>query len=238
MSPSTDSSAVSPDDTITSVLDELRDRLRELGGVAGIYHLTPPLHSQISRRTVVTHFGMTDEMYRQYVSPEVFESNLVADYVMRRGAILSWEDSLAGVRQGPAQRRFIRTYLSRWLTGGVSIPLFGPNGRDSFSALFFDHPVSPQDEVVQEAAGIAQAAHAKVCQIVERDRRKVSISARENEVLYWVAHGKSNADIAAILGISPGTVDTHVRRLFAKLGVNDRISAVIEGMGRGMVRRK
>jgi LuxR family transcriptional regulator/LuxR family quorum-sensing system transcriptional regulator CciR len=62
-----------------------------------------------------------------------------------------------------------------------------------------------------------------------------ALSAREREVLRWVALGKSNGDIAEILGISPHTVDTLVRRLFQKLGVSNRVSAALRAVGAGLV---
>ena len=48
------------------------------------------------------------------------------------------------------------------------------------------------------------------------------LTAREAEVLYWVAKGKINRDIADIVGASPATVKKHIERIFAKLGVRRR----------------
>ncbi len=48
-------------------------------------------------------------------------------------------------------------------------------------------------------------------------------------MLGWVARGKSNALIGDILGISGATVDAHLRRIYLKLGVFDRISAAVRG---------
>jgi len=48
---------------------------------------------------------------------------------------------------------------------------------------------------------------------------------REAEVLLWVAMGKSSRDIGEILGISPRTVDKHMERILAKLGVENRAAA-------------
>ena len=45
------------------------------------------------------------------------------------------------------------------------------------------------------------------------------------EVLLWVAQGKTNADIATILGISEWTVKKHVLEIFEKLGVETRTAA-------------
>jgi DNA-binding CsgD family transcriptional regulator len=51
------------------------------------------------------------------------------------------------------------------------------------------------------------------------------LTRRETEVLSWVAQGKSNFDIATILGASPRTVQKHLERIFQKLGVETRTAA-------------
>jgi DNA-binding CsgD family transcriptional regulator len=52
------------------------------------------------------------------------------------------------------------------------------------------------------------------------------LTAREREVLEWVAAGKTNRDIASILGARPRTVDKHLERIYEKLGVETRTAAV------------
>jgi DNA-binding response OmpR family regulator/DNA-binding CsgD family transcriptional regulator len=58
-------------------------------------------------------------------------------------------------------------------------------------------------------------------------RRHYSVTTREAEVLLWVAQGKSNRDIAEILGLSPRTVNKHLEQIYPKLGVENRASAAI-----------
>lgn len=53
------------------------------------------------------------------------------------------------------------------------------------------------------------------------------LTPREREVLDALASGHTNKEIALALGISPGTVKTHVERLISKLGVRDRTQAAI-----------
>jgi DNA-binding CsgD family transcriptional regulator len=54
----------------------------------------------------------------------------------------------------------------------------------------------------------------------------VTLSAREREIARMIAKGYTSKTIAAVLGISAWTVDTYVRRVFAKLDVNTRSSMI------------
>jgi DNA-binding NarL/FixJ family response regulator len=51
------------------------------------------------------------------------------------------------------------------------------------------------------------------------------LTSREGEVLSWLSKGKTNRDIAQILGLSPRTVDKHLEQIYAKLGVENRTAA-------------
>ncbi|MFT4096631.1 MAG: DNA-binding response regulator [Rhodoblastus sp.] len=60
--------------------------------------------------------------------------------------------------------------------------------------------------------------------------RALAVTAREGEVLLWLARGKSNADIASILSVSPRTVNKHLEQIYKKLGVENRAAAVRAAM--------
>jgi DNA-binding NarL/FixJ family response regulator len=54
---------------------------------------------------------------------------------------------------------------------------------------------------------------------------ELGLTTREGEVLSWLSKGKTNRDIAQILGLSPRTVDKHLEQIYAKLGVENRTAA-------------
>lgn len=91
------------------------------------------------------------------------------------------------------------------------------------------HPPSPEGDdgelllVMREESDLAAR---------ETLRQGFGITAKEAEVLYWLAQGKINRDIAEIVGSSPATVKKHLERIFAKLGVETRTAAAAMAMAR------
>lgn len=61
-------------------------------------------------------------------------------------------------------------------------------------------------------------------------RNHWKLTARERDVLQWLAHGKTDRDIAHILGISARTVQKHLQRIYEKLGVETRTAAVMRAL--------
>ena len=94
------------------------------------------------------------------------------------------------------------------------------------------------DAVIAPSATRRLLAHVAVGTEVPEteDPRLGTLTEREREVLELIARGQSNAEISASLFLAETTVKTHVRRVLAKLGVRDRVQAVVAAYESGLAR--
>ncbi len=104
----------------------------------------------------------------------------------------------------------------------------------------------PRDQLIGAVrtvhSGDALIAPASTRRLIEQfaqpvtDTRLGDLTAREQEVLQYVARGLTNAEIARELVVEPSTVKSHVARVLAKLGVRDRVQAVVFAYESGLIR--
>ena len=108
--------------------------------------------------------------------------------------------------------------ISRWLERGAQATGAEVRARSKGASLLVRKYVPEPGECT---ALFLHLADGTTPQAPAGDR----LSQRQQDVLRWVASGKSNKAIAAILKISPKTVGKHVENVFRKLGVTSRVAA-------------
>jgi DNA-binding CsgD family transcriptional regulator len=115
----------------------------------------------------------------------------------------------------------------------IAVPLFvdrsllvsfvlNRNGRD-----FSDRERQLLDLVREPLAALYRHALARA-----RPFGALPVTARERQVLEWLAAGKTDREIGQILGVSPRTVQKHLQHIYEKLGVETRTAAVMRALGR------
>ena len=207
-------------------------------GVAriGYHHLPPPGAPDAGQRRIEND-GFSEPLLAQYLEARMNGVALMASALQNSVRPVYLEDLEAIAPVGTREREHLAAYRAAGVENGLGIQAFGPKGRNGIFAI----DLAPQlrrlaPETMTGLRFACQAMHLRYCELLLRTLGEVPVlSSREAEVLTWVAHGKTNASIGEILGISAHTVDAHLRRIYLKLGVADRISAALRGLGFGLI---
>jgi len=110
--------------------------------------------------------------------------------------------------------------LELWLATPDGIA--GGFGFDSFKRDFSERDKLVLDTLQPHLVQLWRNAAAR-----KRESRSLAaLTPREREILLWVARGKSNREIAAVLYLAPGTIRKHLDNVYDKLGVSNRAGAV------------
>ncbi len=214
------------------------DEIIRLGVKSGTYHIGAPHASQVGPNVFIAAFGFDEEWIRSYRKPQVRQHDPIPDYVMRVGSAMTYAEALEGLQLNEEQAAFMDSVRAAGYFDTMGIPAYGPYDFDSYVTISFGRPFSPEDEqVVDRVVALLEVCNRRIAQLLEgQNAAAIALSDREVAVLNWMGRAKSNGDIATILGIAPGTVDTYVRRLFSKLDTNNRVTAVIQGIRLGIIR--
>ncbi|WP_159501901.1 LuxR C-terminal-related transcriptional regulator [Microbacterium sp. 18062] len=140
--------------------------------------------------------------------------------------VLSWIDAAAGRPERAATLHGAAT--ASWRVIGSSAHAFGPHlaaHREACVALLVDR-LGPRafDRLTAAGAALSRAAAEEYALAPAATQ---TLSAREHDVVAGIHRGLSNRDIAEELVLSVRTVDTHVQRILAKLGVSSRAQVAV-----------
>jgi LuxR family transcriptional regulator/LuxR family quorum-sensing system transcriptional regulator CciR len=201
------------------------------------YHHFPPVGAKDQGVIVFQSEGFPQAQIERYLEQKQYLIDPVPQYAQKTTKPFRWSRISQLTTLRPEQRALIASWARAGLGDGYAFQVFGPGGRNGVFGLGIgagDRILSRA--VIREIHWVCQAIHLKYCEMLENQAPEVAgLSNREREVLEWVARGKSNADIASIMGVSAHTVDAYLRRIFLKLGTSDRVTAAIRGVGTGLI---
>jgi DNA-binding CsgD family transcriptional regulator len=135
-----------------------------------------------------------------------------------RGVILLGAGGLIELAS-PAARRLLREY-------------FGADRRGDAPAELVEWHESGSSTLVRgQGEHRLTVSRSGRTLLLEETRDELGLTARERQVLAWVAQGKGNSEVAEILWVTPSTVRKHLENVYAKLGVHTRTAAVTRFFG-------
>lgn len=191
-------------------------------------YVAKPVRQEEVRARIVTHIARSRMLQRAQKS---VESCGKAGFTMDAGGHITWQTPLA------------REWLAEYLSNDSGAPGWN-RFRSWLEEVAAPGRHAPSDVAANlslcREAGRLRVHYAGTIEggerllLVEELRDNVSarrltdrlgLTQREAEVLNWLRAGKTNRDIAEILGISPRTVNKHLERIYVKLGVETRSAA-------------
>nr|WP_269456146.1 DNA-binding response regulator [Rhizobium quercicola] len=192
----------------------------------GVDYLSKPINIDELRARIRVHLGNARSAQSARVALDAAGRHLLA---VRGNGALHWStpqatrlvDTAIGSEDGlDAVSDQIALFL-RDRTQGKDAPLVIENAGVPVLQLAFLGTIG-SDEYLFRLTAVSQTTDEDAL------RRHFSLTMREAEVLVWIAKGKSNRDIAEILGLSARTVNKHLEQIYVKLGVENRASAAVK----------
>ncbi len=196
----------------------------------------PPLGAPDGLSPTIAAEGFPEVLVAEYLRERLYRANPVLQHARKEILPVYW-DEIATLKPLSEQEAAFLERFQADLGNGVGIHVYGPNGRGGQCGLGFRPGVRRLDPAtLREFQRVCQLVHLRYCALLAPALEpRPKLSERETQILAWVASGKSNTMIGEILGISGHTVDAHMRRIYLKLGVFDRISATVRGIGMGLI---
>lgn len=202
--------------------------------IYGITHSMTPT-STGPREDVMTLSSHDPEYMKHYYGLELYRDSPMLLWAAENTGACSWswaydnlhrlDDSARKVMELNRQMDVTAGYTvsfqetSRRSKGVIALTARRGLSQDDVNAIWKEHG--------SEIEAMNNVAHLKIISLPLSTER-ARLSKRQREVLEWVGDGKTNQDIAHILGVTPATVEKHLRIARDKLGVDTSAQAVLK----------
>lgn len=221
-------------ETETDLVDLLWKHFGGLG-FQGFAYMVPSRDSPLTM--VYKSRGYPEKLIKTYQREKLYLIDPFPAHVTRHKSTLRISEIAQQAKLSRAETDYIDRMKKMGITDGLIIPTFGMDLRIVKFVLgqVTDFSVIENANLLEFTVTL-QMAHRRLDELARQDepiRRR--LPRREVEILHWIAKGKTNAEIAAILGVAAPTVATHIARMFQKLDVNDRAALAVKGFRYGII---
>ena len=226
--------------TATRTLRELRDRLASFLGRFGYDHFLltgVPDPAQ----TIEPHFlvdAWPAPWSTAYVERGYYPDDPIARHTRQSVSPFAWSDVVVDPERWPRAGEVMAEAASMGLVSGFSVPIVSGTGEQSCLTMGGrEVDADPAARKAIHVAGLMACAHALTLATPRRRSVvRVLLTPRERDIMQWIAAGRSNDDIAEILGISERTVRFHLTAVMDKFGSANRTQAVVDSLRAGEIR--
>ena len=220
-----------------TALGETHDKVRGLEAGA-VDYLTKPVYPEEVIARIQTHLEIRHLQKQLQEKNDRLDAALQRSIVAERALAHSLDRALILVNRITRKVEYTTTQAEPIMAqlGGAEVVMTALeqgaetltiHGGDTVELNEADHPDGQTTVLV--------TLHVRAPDPSPEDLRPLGLTPREGEILFWISQGKTNPEIAIILGMQICTVKKHVENFLPKLGVETRLAAALrahEGMAR------
>ncbi|WP_346911233.1 autoinducer binding domain-containing protein [uncultured Roseibium sp.] len=184
-----------------------------------------------------------DDWMSHYMERDYYASDPVVYRCFQNPSPFFWEDAVTEQSRDPASddkalitsRRLMNEASDAGLADGIGVPFVSMSGELSAVGLSRDRPIAERNyRELAEVALLGHAFHDKFLSFYASPTMP-RMTDRERDVLAWSAEGKTDAEIAIILGVSAATIRFHWNNVFKKMQVSNKVLATCMAIRLGII---
>ncbi len=220
-------------------LRDVADALTAFGEPAGLNRLfLAELVLGYQRPELVVFIDTMGKEWRRLYAENGVEMDPLLDIMREQARPVQWSELVRYAKTEP-QREYLRSFAAIGFIDGVSVPIWGPNGYWAWAAAGSDRPLDLSHDDRDRIQLLAVLAMTRCRMLYDGVQapgdHERTITHREADILYWVLEGKTDDEIAIIVGLGKATVKFHIRNASSKLGAGNRITAAVKALKTGLL---
>lgn len=220
--------------SVDDLREDCRLACRRVGIVRNSYHHYPPIGAvDFTDQLMIFSDGFPQAWINRYAEERYDRFDPIVKRALNSTKAFWWSD-IDESRLTSAEHAYVSDWKSQHLGNGLAVPVFGPNDRNGYVGLgvgveekIFD------DEDLLRLLTFCNAAHLQYCEITSREREHINLSRREHQTMKYVARGLPVHEVAVAMNLKENTIGTYLRRVYQKLGVDNRVSATLRCLALG-----
>ena len=229
--------AIDRTDKLDDVIDILQKQINFFGFERFTYWLR---WANSENRQPVFISTYPQKFIDHYVANDFQSHDMVGRFSLHTATPFKWTDISNVMPISKMQQVLFDDSSSTGLKAGGSVPIHGPNGTQATFSVASDINTQEFNKLFHrhrhELHIIATYAHEKIMNLgLDVKLNDICLSARETEVLTWVARGKTYWEIGSILNIQEDTIKKHMQRIFRLLHVHNNTHAVAKAIINGLI---
>ena len=179
--------------------------------------------------------SLPSEYFQRYAENHYERDSAIVRHMKTTTSPFRWDEVKVDVEAQPIARKILQEAGDFGMRWGWTIPIYASQRLTGFVTTSAPAVLDAGFDIDQLHL-MTLCAHSRIADLqLSAEAGTPMLSAREREVVSWLATGKTADDVACILGISPRTVHAHIAAAGHKFGTSNSTHTVVEAIRRKQI---